>query len=60
MRTSVKWIKEYLSSPASALEQEDVLTAVGFPCESLDRQAKSQFISQVKRLAAIANFIDSE
>jgi hypothetical protein len=53
----VNWINEYLSSPASAQEQADVLTAVGFPCESLERQATSQFISQVKRLAAIVNFL---
>jgi len=34
MRTSVKWMNDYLSSPASAQEQADVFTSVGFPCES--------------------------
>lgn len=34
MRTSVKWINDYLSSSASPQEQADVFTSVGFPCES--------------------------
>ncbi len=34
MRTSVKWINAYLSTPATADEQAEVLTAAGFPCES--------------------------
>ncbi len=34
MRTSVKWINDYLASPASAAEQAEAFTAVGFPCES--------------------------
>ena len=48
MRTSVKWINEYLSSPASALEQADVLTAVGFPCESSEPVAGDDIAQEVE------------
>ena len=34
MRTSVKWINDYLSTGATAAEQAETLTAVGFPVES--------------------------
>ncbi len=33
MYTSVKWINDYLDRPASADEQAELLTAVGFPLE---------------------------
>ncbi len=48
MRTSVKWINEYLSSPATAEEQAAVLTAVGFPCESSEPVAGNDTAQEVE------------
>lgn len=48
MRTSVKWINEYLSSPASAQEQAEVLTSVGFPCESSEPVAGDDIAQEVE------------
>lgn len=48
MRTSVKWINEYLSSPATAQEQAAVLTAVGFPCELSETMPSGDTIQEVE------------
>ena len=33
MKSGVSWINDYLDPPASAEEQGEVLTAVGFPID---------------------------
>lgn len=48
MRTSAKWINEYLSSPATAHEQAELLTAVGFPCESSIALVGGDFAQEVE------------
>ncbi len=48
MLTSADWINAYLSTPASAKEQADVLTAVGFPCETSQLIAKGDTAQEVE------------
>lgn len=48
MRTSVQWINDYLSKPADAKEQAEVLTAVGFPCESSEPVETNDFCQEVE------------
>src|SRR5678815_1337671 len=36
MKTSVRWMNDYLDPPANAQEQADILTRAGFPLESSD------------------------
>ncbi|MSR70058.1 MAG: phenylalanine--tRNA ligase subunit beta [Phycisphaerales bacterium] len=48
MRTSVNWINAYLSSPASAHEQAETLTAVGFPCESCEQLADGDHAQEIE------------
>lgn len=48
MRTSVNWINTYLSSPATAVEQAEILTGVGFPCESSEQLANGDFVQEIE------------
>ncbi len=48
MRTSVNWINAYLSSPATAVEQAEILTAVGFPCENSEQLASGDFAQEIE------------
>ncbi len=48
MRTSANWINQYLSSPATAQEQAEVLTSVGFPCESSESIAGGDTAQEVE------------
>ncbi len=48
MRTSVNWINAYLSPTATALQQAEILTAVGFPCESSEQLANGECSQEIE------------
>ena len=55
MRTSVTWLNDYLSPPASAEEQAELLTNAGFPLDGKDtaengeRRVRIAFLTTLNR-----------
>ncbi len=48
MRTSVNWINAYLSSSTTADEQAQILTGVGFPCESSEKLSGGDYAQEIE------------